>query len=826
MAKGTEIWVCPQCGFRMDIAPLGLYAEVQCPRCFRTERVHAQLGNFRLDAVLGIGGMSVVYRAFDVVLHRALALKVLNDTFRDQPERIERFENESAMMARVRHENVTSVYSAGRAYGQFYIAMELVEGVNLEYMVTAKKTMPAKQALDIIRQVASGLQAANEAGLLHRDMKPGNVLITPEGRAKVIDFGLAMDSREDDTEEIIWATPYYVPPETLQRKPEDVRTDIYALGMTLRFLLTGVERFNGDVSSLNALIQRKRKLVPLAKERPDIAPSLAELVDHMTAFAAVDRPASYSELIEEIDEVSTELDHAIEPTTNGKRHRSVLIKGGILAGCFVAGASVGLHFAPEMGSQLKQEYLALPDESKELQNNAELTKALQYIKAKNYATAVHTLLQASSSTKDPCMGAWYAQLARILLGSCRDEISEAQLAHQLLLRHLANEHNVSSSGRKGLHMISMMDSRPYPCQQDWIRRTGDWNSISKNDIKRGIDDITESDAHPIIKAMELYILSEKAIWQGFPSLSEYCLSKVKSLPSLGEYQMFSELLSTPSNRKKSGDSMGARSQAEALMSSHNFAAAKEHLAALLSDNRSDAQTKTQAKVLHEVCDVAQAMFDVLSRKGRPTSGSDEEILRAARGLQLRPPSRPAASADSSENNRPPQLAIDGNPSTRWCAANARSGHTFALDITSTDNVGYILIQWEQAQACEIIAKLYSEGKVYTQTFTKNKPTTKLAVGNKPLERIELTVNGTSLNNYASIAEIKLVDDKGKNIGLATKAGNDDFADQLRVVLLIAAGKCEEAFNMLNYVVARQGLREPFCVIAEDWKRRWYGKAAQ
>ena len=88
---------------QVDIAPLGLYAEVTCPRCFYVDRVHAQLGNFRLDGVLGVGGMSVVYRAMDMALHRPLALKVLNDTFRDQPERIERFENESAMMARVRH---------------------------------------------------------------------------------------------------------------------------------------------------------------------------------------------------------------------------------------------------------------------------------------------------------------------------------------------------------------------------------------------------------------------------------------------------------------------------------------------------------------------------------------------------------------------------------------------------------------------------------------------------------------------------------------------------------------------------------------------------
>lgn len=810
----------------MDIAPLGLYAEVQCPRCFRTERVHAQLGNFRLDAVLGVGGMSVVYRAFDVVLHRALALKVLNDTFRDQPERIERFENESAMMARVRHENVTSVYSAGRAYGQFYIAMELIEGVNLEYMVTAEKTMPAEQALDIIRQVASGLQSANEAGLLHRDMKPGNVLITPEGRAKVIDFGLAMDSREDEMEEIIWATPYYVPPETLQRKPEDVRTDIYALGMTLRFLLTGVERFSADTSSLQALIQCKRKMMPLAKEHPEIPTPLAELVDHMTEFAAVDRPSSYGELIEEIDEVRSELATYVAPNTAEGRRRRLLTKMGVLTGGLLVGALVGSILAPSEKLS-RQEYLSLPEETHEAQINLTLSKALDLIRSKNYAAAVKTLLEASAGEGDPCMGAWYAQLARILLASCRNDPSEAQRAHELLLRHLGNERSVQPAGRRGFRMIAMMDSRPYPGAQDWARHSGNWNSISKNDITKAMNDLEKSDVHPVIKAMEWYVLSEKAIWLGYTGLSEHCLSRVKGMTSLGGYEPLSEILSSPSiYGKTTGTDKGDFSSVEASMRGHDFAAATGQLAAMLKDARLDVESKAKAKVFQEVCEVAQTMFDVLKRSGCSTNVPDANLLNSARGMSLRPSSRPAAWADCWEGGHPAKDAIDGNPATRWCAANANPGHVFVLDILNVGKVSHILIQWEQARKSEVIAKLYSEGKVYKQPFTKDKLITRLEVGNKPLERLELIVNGTSLDNYASIAEITLVDEKGQKMELATKVGNDDFADQLRVVLLIVAGKYEEAFNMLDYVVARQGSQEPFCIIAEDWKRRWYSKAVQ
>ena len=214
--------------------------EIACPDCGVRSFVHGLLANYKIDSILGIGGMSVVFRARDMVLGRPLAIKVLNDTYRDEPERIEGFENECALMAKVRHENVVSVYSAGWARGQFYIAMELVDGRNLELIVAERGFLLPADALEIVRQVALGLQAANEAGLLHRDVKPGNVLITPEGQAKVLDFGLSLEDKPGvETEDVIWATPYYVPPETLHRQPESVQTDIYALGAVMYHMITG-----------------------------------------------------------------------------------------------------------------------------------------------------------------------------------------------------------------------------------------------------------------------------------------------------------------------------------------------------------------------------------------------------------------------------------------------------------------------------------------------------------------------------------------------------------------------------------------------------------
>ena len=344
MNEQAEFWQCPHCGERSDIAPLGFYTRIACPKCGTETVVHTQLANYHIESVLGIGGMSVVFRARDLVLGRPVAIKVLNDTYRDEPERIAHFENECSLMAKVRHENVVSVYSAGWARGQFYIAMELVDGRNLELIVAERGFLLPTDALEIVRQVALGLQAANEAGLLHRDVKPGNVLITPEGMARVLDFGLSLEDKPGvETEEIIWATPYYVPPETLRREDERVQTDIYALGMTLRNLLTGEATLPQEPHNIADMLVSKKMLPKLASVAPHLEPSLCELADHMTAYAPEDRPSGYKDLLAEIEEVQQTLLLAATPEERARRRRNKVLAacGGLgavalgLAGAFL-----------------------------------------------------------------------------------------------------------------------------------------------------------------------------------------------------------------------------------------------------------------------------------------------------------------------------------------------------------------------------------------------------------------------------------------------------------------------------------------------------------
>lgn len=332
--------------------------EIACPGCGSRAFVHGLLANYKIDSILGIGGMSVVFRARDMVLGRPLAIKVLNDTYRDEPERIEGFENECSLMAKVRHENVVSVYSAGWARGQFYIAMELVDGRNLELVVAERGFLLPADALEIVRQVALGLQAANEAGLLHRDVKPGNVLITPEGQAKVLDFGLSLEDKPGvETEEVIWATPYYVPPETLHRQSESVQTDIYALGMTLRNLLTGESTLPGTPQTLNDMVVAKKTLPGIASLSPRLDPRLCELVDRMTAYEVADRPAGYDELLREIAEAQAALAAALDPEERARRYRRKLYAAACGLGSIAAGAVGGFLVALMTPSDSVQQML-------------------------------------------------------------------------------------------------------------------------------------------------------------------------------------------------------------------------------------------------------------------------------------------------------------------------------------------------------------------------------------------------------------------------------------------------------------------------------------
>lgn len=628
VANSSDIWVCPHCRSSVDVSALGIYAKVCCPRCAQEGVVHTQLGHFVLERVLGIGGMSVVYRALDVELNRPLAVKVLNESFRGQPERVERFENECAMMARVRHENVTSVYSAGRAYGQFYIAMELVEGKNLEHMVTARHPLEPKRALSIIRQVAMGLQAAAEAGLLHRDMKPGNILITPEDKAKVIDFGLAVESGEGDTEEIIWATPYYVPPETLQRGPEDERTDIYALGMTLRYMLTGVESFPTPAGTPAELTECKRKLPPIAWLKRWLHPEVCRFVDHMTKFSVADRPKGYAELLEELDRVQMELleDEQLQLTPPRVKLRRFVLP--LLALSVLAGGALALYRLPPR-PEPQQARLQLLPAALPKYSAAGLEEALAQLRQKgNEQAAVTALLQLAEEPADPGMGAWAACLAQALLGARCANADAAEQAAALLSRHLAPaaEAQVPEPMKKFYALLVKQAQ-----MQEQLRGKQAWTPPSAAELRA--QDIA-LDATPLpepLRLVQRFMLAERAYWAGEGALYEQLLEKIRTAPVPEAYAPLAARLGEPADvyARRAAALVDPRARAVGLMRQHRVVEARQLLGMIARDQRYAAK----AGVLSEVCMVAQELLEALRRKQPElySPGMDSSRLGALAG---------------------------------------------------------------------------------------------------------------------------------------------------------------------------------------------------
>jgi tRNA A-37 threonylcarbamoyl transferase component Bud32 len=245
--------------------------------------------------------MGAVYKARDTRLDRFVALKLLRKELSADPAEAARLEQEARLTAAVNHPNVVQVYSTGSAHGQIYLVMELVDHGSLDDLMTETPKVPEAQALAAAIQVAKGLQAAHERGLIHRDVKPANILFADAETAKIGDFGLAVAAGQNsEARSEIWGTPYYVAPERLNSEPEDFRSDIFSLGATLFHALAGKPPMEGESTSASALRELKNNPPQLRDIAPEVSTDTARLVRRMIAPNAADRFALYAELLDEM----------------------------------------------------------------------------------------------------------------------------------------------------------------------------------------------------------------------------------------------------------------------------------------------------------------------------------------------------------------------------------------------------------------------------------------------------------------------------------------------------------------------------------------------
>ncbi len=293
---------CPACGGPIDVTDELPFAQIYCPHCTEGMRARKTLNNFELVELLGEGGMGSVFKAFDHTLQRMVALKLLKREMSANEDERRKLEQEARITASVNNPHVVRVYSFGEASGQFYLAMELVEKGTLDDLMAIQTRVPEAQVLEIGVQIAQGLEAASEKGLIHRDVKPGNILFADAHTTKIVDFGLARVLEEEaEARGEIWGTPYYIAPERLNYEPEDFRSDIYSLGGTLFHAIAGRPPFEAENAGLVALKQLKSQRVSLEAFAPDVAPETAYVVNRMLEKNPDDRYASYGELIEDLE---------------------------------------------------------------------------------------------------------------------------------------------------------------------------------------------------------------------------------------------------------------------------------------------------------------------------------------------------------------------------------------------------------------------------------------------------------------------------------------------------------------------------------------------
>jgi serine/threonine-protein kinase len=313
---------CSKCDCLIDVRGLTAFTEIECPKCSSIELVPARLGNFMLLKLLGTGGMGGVYYARDESLGRFVAIKVMLQKLGNDPEFIETFRREARAVAKLNHPNIAQIYSFGQEKGQPYIVMELVNGEHVDEMMEEEGGIPIPLAIRICYEVAKGLNAADEAGIVHGDIKPENIMLDKNGQAKVVDFGLATVAHAA-AEEGIWGTPYYIAPEKIRRQDVDARADIYSLGATLYHIIAGNPPFEGETPVEVVKARLEHPAPNLKKVRKDVPDIVANIVKRMLATERTARYPTYKSLMSDLRKAINNLDGSSSKTSKlgGKQIR-------------------------------------------------------------------------------------------------------------------------------------------------------------------------------------------------------------------------------------------------------------------------------------------------------------------------------------------------------------------------------------------------------------------------------------------------------------------------------------------------------------------------
>jgi eukaryotic-like serine/threonine-protein kinase len=315
-------------------------------------------GRYLVQARIARGGMATVYVALDTRLERVVAMKVMNAGFADDPDFVARFTREARSAARLSHPNVVAVFDQGSDpdTGAVFLAMEYVAGRTLREVLRERGRLPAGEALDVMRQILAGLAAAERAGLVHRDVKPENVLVADDGQVKVVDFGLVRAAEPEPgsgqtTQGVLMGTAAYLAPEQVEHGSADSRTDVYSSGIVLYEMLTGAPPFTGDTPLSVAFQHVHADVPPPSALVPDLPAGLDALVRSATQRDRDDRPANAGVLLSAVVATRATLPTAAPASSLADTHPTVIVSRDAMA---AGAAAAGAGGASDGGGELRR----------------------------------------------------------------------------------------------------------------------------------------------------------------------------------------------------------------------------------------------------------------------------------------------------------------------------------------------------------------------------------------------------------------------------------------------------------------------------------------
>jgi eukaryotic-like serine/threonine-protein kinase len=278
-----------------DLAPL---ATEPCSKCGHPVMMPMQLRQFELRSIIGSGGNGNVYRAWDTTLERFVAVKLMKKELLQDQKAMEGFYREARACARLNHTNIIHIYTFDEWENQQYLVMELADRGSLDQRIDKLRVLPELDVLDIGIKIASALDMALKYNLLHRDIKPGNILFNADHEPKLVDFGLARSvEAEVEASDVTEGTPYYVAPEKIKREPETFLSDMYSLGATMYHAVTGHVPFDAPTVEELVAAQVQTPLTPPNLVAPEITQPTSDALVRALAKNPADRFLSYDELI-------------------------------------------------------------------------------------------------------------------------------------------------------------------------------------------------------------------------------------------------------------------------------------------------------------------------------------------------------------------------------------------------------------------------------------------------------------------------------------------------------------------------------------------------